>query len=107
MRQLEEIVETRSRIGLRVKELRKKRGLTQDELGSMVGLHRSCVSRLEKGALNVTIDTLIALADAYGLTLSELLAEVDDAGGSGTLSPLPLAFSLRERATINYRSTPL
>ncbi|MES2732940.1 MAG: helix-turn-helix transcriptional regulator [Bacteroidota bacterium] len=45
-------------IALTIKQLRKEQNLTQEELGLKVGVKKAQISRLEKSAGNVTIDTL-------------------------------------------------
>lgn len=90
--------------GLRVRELRTKRGLTQEELGVMAGVHRTRISRVESGTLNVTLDTLVALADAFGLTLSELFEGVEVPDDILAQEELPLAFSLAEGRSVRSGS---
>ena len=48
----------------RVYELRKKRGLSQKELGEAVGLSHKAISTIESGARSTTIEKLIALRGA-------------------------------------------
>jgi len=42
-------------IGEMIKNVRKERNLTQEELGELVGVQKSQISKLEKGSKNVTI----------------------------------------------------
>ena len=56
----------RQRIGMRIAELRKKKGLTQVELGAMCGRQNSHIARIEKGKFSVGLDTLQAIAVALG-----------------------------------------
>ncbi len=44
-------------IGKVIKETRKQRNLTQEELGKLVGVQKAQISRLESNAINVTIAT--------------------------------------------------
>jgi DNA-binding XRE family transcriptional regulator len=46
-------------IGEMIKEARKKRGLTQEELGKMVGVQKAQISKLESNVNNVTLATLL------------------------------------------------
>lgn len=50
--------------GLRLKELRVARGMTQEELADCTGFFRTYMSRLETGAANPTFDALLVLATA-------------------------------------------
>lgn len=61
------------RFGDRIRELRLARGVTQDELSERVGVFRTYMSRIETGVANPTLTLVQALADALGLTLSELV----------------------------------
>lgn len=59
----------RTRIGLRIAELRKEKGWTQEELGNRSGIGRVHIVRIEQGKYDVRIDTLAAIAEAFGLTV--------------------------------------
>ena len=51
-------------IGNAIKQTRKERKLTQEELGRLIGVQKSLISRLESNPGNVTIDTLIRIFNA-------------------------------------------
>jgi len=51
-------------IGIAIKQTRKERNLTQEELGKLVGVQKAQISRLENNAGNVTIDTLLKVFSA-------------------------------------------
>lgn len=46
-------------LGEMIKQTRKKRKLTQSELGEMVGVQKSQISRIERNAKNVTLETVL------------------------------------------------
>ena len=46
-------------IGRAIRQTRKKRNLTQEELGKMIGVQKAQISRIESNMSNVTIDTLV------------------------------------------------
>lgn len=56
---------------MRLRDARKKAGLTQEELAERAGLAQSVVSRAEKG-LSVASDSLARLAEAVGLAVADL-----------------------------------
>ena len=62
----------RAALGERIKELRKKNGLTQAKLALMINVEQSYLSKLELGSRNPSLSLLEKIADAYGITLSEL-----------------------------------
>jgi transcriptional regulator with XRE-family HTH domain len=68
-----------SRLGLRVKVLRTHRRMSQEDLAQAAALDRTYVSRVERGAHNITVLTLIRIAEALNLAPGELLdSAVDD-----------------------------
>ncbi|MGH2533361.1 MAG: helix-turn-helix domain-containing protein [Thermomicrobiales bacterium] len=60
-------------VGLRVRELRMQRDLTQQELAHLADLSISSVSRLERGDRPPTIRMLRRLAVVFSIKLQELL----------------------------------
>lgn len=59
--------------GLRIKEIRNDRGLTQTELAQLVGKDRQYLYKIEKGKVTPNIVTIAALALALEVSLKELL----------------------------------
>lgn len=59
------------KLGKRIEEFRKKKGLTQEELAEKAGLHRAYYWDIENGR-NISIKTAYLLARALGVSLSEL-----------------------------------
>lgn len=51
-------------IGKAIKQTRKERNLTQEELGKLIGVQKAQISRLESNASNVTMDTLLRVFSA-------------------------------------------
>ena len=51
-------------IGNAIKETRKERKLTQEDLGKLIGVQKAQISRLENNASNATIDTLMRVFSA-------------------------------------------
>jgi transcriptional regulator with XRE-family HTH domain len=58
--------------GTRIRELRKERGYTMEQLAGMAGIDYRQLSNIEHGRVNVTISTIFVLAKAFGLSISEL-----------------------------------
>ena len=59
--------------GEKVRELRTKKGLSQEELAELSGLHRTYISSLELGKRNVSLINIHALAKALGVSPEKLL----------------------------------
>jgi len=66
----------RARFGARLRQLRKKKGVTQVELADYLGLRRTYISDLERGKRNVSLLTLEVIARGFGLSVSELLKRI-------------------------------
>lgn len=81
---IQETVNTR-RIGERVRQLRKSRGITQDELGVALGdkttgkpLSRGQISNLETGKRNFNIHQIKSLADLFHVSIETLGVESNE-----------------------------
>lgn len=51
-------------IGKAIRQTRRERNLTQEELGKLIGVQKAQISRLENNASNVTMDTLLRVFTA-------------------------------------------
>lgn len=58
-------------VGKRVKELRNKLGISQEELADIAGLDRTYITSVECGKRNISIVNIEKLANALNVTLSE------------------------------------
>src|SRR3712207_9229504 len=63
------------RLGGRVRELRRRRGLTLEDLAGLSGVSRAMISKLERGEKNPTLVVAARLAEGLGVTLSRLRSE--------------------------------
>ena len=63
----------RVRFGRRLRELRKERGLSQEELAFRAGLHRTYVSSAERGERNVALINIERLAKALAVDMCDLV----------------------------------
>lgn len=59
-------------IGQRIKELRKRKGLSQEELAERAKTSINYLSRMERGTENPTLDMLLKIADALEVETWEL-----------------------------------
>ena len=63
--------------GAAVRQLREKRGISQEKLAAMAGISRTYMSEVERGVTMVSLLTVSKLADALGLSMSRLLQHVE------------------------------
>jgi transcriptional regulator with XRE-family HTH domain len=64
-----------SELGKRIKEYRTKRGLTLNEMQEITGFTKGYLSKVENTKKAPPISTLIVLAKALEISLSEILGE--------------------------------
>ncbi len=60
--------------GERVRELRLAKGLSQEELAFKSGVHRTYLGGIERGERNPALRNIAAIAEALGVSLSELFS---------------------------------
>src|ERR687897_3477709 len=68
-------------LGGRVRQLRRRRGLTLEELAGLSGVSRAMISKLERGEKNPTLVVAAKLAEGLGVTLSRLGGVEERRGG--------------------------
>ncbi len=66
--------ELRRRLATNTRRLRHDRGLTQEGVATLAGLHVSTVAKVEREDLNATLEVLVALAGALDVTPADLVA---------------------------------
>jgi DNA-binding XRE family transcriptional regulator len=69
--------DVRERFGFAVKARREELGLTQEELAGKAGIHRTCLSDVERGSRNLSLVKIERLAAALSLPMAELFRLVD------------------------------
>lgn len=63
--------------GNRVRTLRNKMGLSQEELAFKAKMHRTYLGGIERGERNPSLKNIATIAQVLGVTLSELFESVD------------------------------
>ena len=63
----------RNRLGQRIRKFRSQRHWSQEEFADICQINRSYMGRIERGELNLTLDSLEKLAKGLGMTVSALL----------------------------------
>lgn len=60
-------------VGRIIRDIRQKKGLTQEVLSGLAGLSRSHLAEIESGRTKANVDTLWKIAEALEMNLSELI----------------------------------
>jgi len=65
-------------LGKRIKEIRISKGMSQEYLADITGIHRTYVGMLERGEKNATIFSLEKISKSLEVPLSELLKDFEN-----------------------------
>lgn len=60
------------KLGVRIKELRNQKGLSQEKFALDIGMDRTYFASVEAGKRNIAIINIKKIADGLGVSLSEL-----------------------------------
>lgn len=66
------------KIGTIIRELREKKGLTQEQLSGLATLDRTHYSKIERGLRSPTIDTLFKISSALDMKPHELIKIIEE-----------------------------
>jgi transcriptional regulator with XRE-family HTH domain len=66
--------EVAAQFGRNLARYRERAGLSQEELGHRAQLHRTAIGLLERGGRTPRVDTIVRLAGAVSVPVSDLLA---------------------------------
>jgi DNA-binding XRE family transcriptional regulator len=72
-----------------VRVRRKALGLSQEKLAERAGCDRQSINRVENAAYSPSLDRVFRLADALGVSLSELFSDFDETDAAGSTSGPP------------------
>ena len=59
--------------GLRIKQLRTEKKISQEKLSFVTGFHRTYIGMVERGERNISLTNIAVFAKAFKMTVSELL----------------------------------
>lgn len=68
-------------LGEMIKSVRKERHLTQEQLGELVGVNKSQISKLERNTKNVTIETILKVFGALKTNIMFTVEKMDEQYG--------------------------
>jgi transcriptional regulator with XRE-family HTH domain len=64
-------------LGQRVRELRKRKGFSQEAFADETGVHRTWMGAIERGERNLSFHNLVLISKALGITLSQLVSGLE------------------------------
>lgn len=65
--------EYKLRLAKRIQQLRKEKGMTQEELAEVLGTNHTFIARMEKGHQDSRITSLLGIARALNVSIGELV----------------------------------
>lgn len=63
-------------IGARIKQIRTKKGFTQEELSERIEINPKYLSSIERGKENPTLNTLIRISESLDVDLSKIFSSI-------------------------------
>lgn len=70
-------------LGLRIRDLRRAQGLSQEAFADKCGVHRTFMGTIERGESNLSFSNLLKVASTLGISMAVLLEGVDQGLGPG------------------------
>ena len=64
-------------VGIVIRKLRKKRGLSQEVLSGLAGIARTHLTMIEQGTKHPNLETVWRIAQAFDMTASDLIRAVE------------------------------
>jgi transcriptional regulator with XRE-family HTH domain len=76
----DELAALRSALGNRIRQLRKAKGWSQEQFAAYAHVHRTFAGALERGEKNLSFHALVLISRCFGISLAELLADLETGG---------------------------
>lgn len=64
------------KLGNNIKQIRKGRELSQENIADMIGVSQACITRYEKGLICISTSNLYKLSKKFNMSLSELCGKI-------------------------------
>ena len=69
------MIDINKKVGLNIRNYRKKKNLSQEQLAFKAGLHRAYIGQIERGEKNIGVRNLYKIAKSLGIKTQDLLKE--------------------------------
>jgi transcriptional regulator with XRE-family HTH domain len=64
-------------LGQRIRKLRSEKEFSQESFADHCGLHRTYMRSIERGERNLTIQTVLTVAEGLGISMADLLLGIE------------------------------
>ena len=64
-------------VGAAIRQVREKKGISQEVVSSFAGIGRTHLSAIERGQRKPTLETFFRLSEALGMAASDLMREIE------------------------------
>ncbi|UWJ21252.1 Regulatory protein (plasmid) [Bacillus cereus] len=72
-----ENIDIKEQFGMSIKYYRNKKGISQEKLAEITGLHRTYISEVERGNRNVSLININKIATALDINVSDLFTYIN------------------------------
>jgi transcriptional regulator with XRE-family HTH domain len=83
-------------LGRRIRELRSDQGWTQEQFAEFCGLHRTYMGHVERGEKNVSLSTVLRVANALGVRISALFGRGKEPAPQAPAPAMPSLGGVRQ-----------
>ncbi len=70
-------MDAKQKIGARIKDIRNRKGFTQEELAEKIDINSKYLSSIERGKENPTLNTLIKLSESLDVNLNDIFHQIE------------------------------
>jgi transcriptional regulator with XRE-family HTH domain len=71
------IMDAKQMIGARIKDIRNRKGFTQEDLAEKININPKYLSSIERGKENPTLNTLIKLSESLDVNLNDFFHQIE------------------------------
>lgn len=72
-----ENIDIKEQFGMSIKYYRNKKGISQEKLAEITGLHRTYISEVERGNRNISLINISKIATALDISVSDLFIYIN------------------------------
>ncbi|MGG5742213.1 helix-turn-helix domain-containing protein [Bacillus cereus group sp. IBL03679] len=72
-----ENIDIKEQFGMSIKYYRNKKGISQEKLAEITGLHRTYISEVERGNRNISLINISKIATALDINVSDLFIYIN------------------------------